>query len=620
MVAPQATQSHLRGDFVAAAPPSRARLRGPLKPRAAHAAHSRRSFAVDGSVRAASLVAVLLVAKALGLAGRDLPDSWWAFTGYIWHDVAVGAAFWVVDVALRRRRFMWLPYFAIAAYAALNVPVTRALSSPLTVPMWRAAGGPLMDSIVHYLTISNIAAMAAVLATSIAAPPVLRRAPRLLRGGLAVAAAAILASGPFAVARLDTLGLHRNAITAVLATLTPRVAARAYRGDVRASPFADGAGEDLSRRGGTAAGMNVVLIVLESTGAQYLSIYGAADDPTPRLSALARQSIVFEHAYAAYPESIKGLFAVLCSRTPTFDTDAEAHAKQPCAPLTSALATAGYRTALFHSGRFGYLGMEAVLRQQRFDETFDAGAIGGKMQSSFGVDEPATVSRMLSWIDALGAGQRFFITYMPTAGHHPYVSPEPGPFNDSTELAAYKNALHYGDRALGAFMDGLQSRGRGDRTLYVVYGDHGEAFGQHDGNYGHSIFIFDENVRIPLIVHTPTGTTGTTGTRVRRVASVIDIAPTILDLLGLPAAPLHEGASLLKPRERMALFFTDYAIGWLGLRDGCWKAIVEVESRRSRLFDVCRDPRETADLSREQADRADAYRERLEAWGGYRSR
>ncbi len=101
---------------------------------------------------------------------------------------------------------------------------------------------------------------------------------------------------------------------------------------------------------------------------------------------------------------------------------------------------------------------------------------------------------------------------------------------------------------------------------------------------------------------------------------MIDIAPTILDLLGLPAAPLHEGASLLKPRERMALFFTDYALGWLGLRDGCWKAIVEVESRRSRLFDVCRDPGETSDLSREQADRADAYRERLEAWGGYRSR
>ena len=417
-------------------------------------------------MRAASLVVVLLVAKALALAGRDLPDSLWAVPAYLWHDVAVGAVFWIVDAVLRQPRFMWAPYGAIAVYAALNVAVTRALSSPLTVPMWRAAGGPLMDSILHYLTPVNLGAMAAVLVTAITAPRVLRRAPVGVRTVMAVAALATLTTGPFGVARVDTLGLHRNAITAVLGTVTPRVAARAYQGDARASPFAESFGEDLSRARGAADGMNVVLVVLESTGAQYFSIYGAKDDPTPRLSELAKRSIVFEHAYAVYPESIKGLFAVLCSRMPAFDTEAETHARQPCSPLTGALGTAGYRTALFHSGRFAYLGMEAVLAQQKFDETFDAGAIGGNVQSSFGVDEPATVERMLAWVDALPKGQRYFITYMPAAGHHPYVSPEAGPFGGTDELAAYKNALHYGDRALGDFMDGLKARGLGERTMY----------------------------------------------------------------------------------------------------------------------------------------------------------
>ena len=66
----------------------------------------------------------------------------------------------------------------------------------------------------------------------------------------------------------------------------------------------------------------------------------------------------------------------------------------------------------------------------------------------------------------------------------------------------------------------------------------------------------------------------------------------------------------------MALFFTDYALGWFGLRDGCWKALVEVESRRARLYDLCRDPGEKTDLSRDHPDRIDTYRERLEAWGG----
>jgi len=156
----------------------------------------------------------------------------------------------------------------------------------------------------------------------------------------------------------------------------------------------------------------------------------------------------------------------------------------------------------------------------------------------------------------------------------------------------------------------------------VVFGDHGEAFGQHDGNFGHSLFIYDENVRVPLLI-TTIGSTSlprlpapSRASRVRRVASVIDIAPTILDLLGLPADPLHEGASLLAPRERMALFYTDYTLGWLGLRDGCWKYAYEIDSRRSRLFDVCADPGETADRSREETRRVDAYRDRLEQWSG----
>jgi arylsulfatase A-like enzyme len=101
---------------------------------------------------------------------------------------------------------------------------------------------------------------------------------------------------------------------------------------------------------------------------------------------------------------------------------------------------------------------------------------------------------------------------------------------------------------------------------------------------------------------------------VSRVASVIDVAPSILDLVGLPVPAAHQGASLLVPRDRMALFYTDYALGWLGLRDGCWKYLFEVEARRSRLFDVCVDPLETGDLSSHHAARVEVYRRRVEDW------
>jgi hypothetical protein len=68
----------------------------------------------------------------------------------------------------------------------------------------------------------------------------------------------------------------------------------------------------------------------------------------------------------------------------------------------------------------------------------------------------------------------------------------------------------------------------------------------------------------------------------------------------------------------MALFFTDYALGWLGLRDGCWKYLFEIDSRRSMLFDVCADPDEARDRSAEYAARVETYRARLEAWASAR--
>jgi hypothetical protein len=64
----------------------------------------------------------------------------------------------------------------------------------------------------------------------------------------------------------------------------------------------------------------------------------------------------------------------------------------------------------------------------------------------------------------------------------------------------------------------------------------------------------------------------------------------------------------------MALFFTDYSIGWLGLTDGCWKYLYQLDSERSRLFDVCADPGETRDRGNEQSARVARYRERVIAW------
>jgi arylsulfatase A-like enzyme len=255
--------------------------------------------------------------------------------------------------------------------------------------------------------------------------------------------------------------------------------------------------------------------------------------------------------------------------------------------------------------------MEEALRNRGYRTREDAGDIGGRRESSFGIDEASAVRRMLAWIDER-PGEPFLLTYLPIAGHHPYDAPDGGPFADDPEIERYRNALHYADASLADLRDGLRRRGLEGNTLFVFCGDHGEAFGQHEGNYGHTLFLYEENVRVPLVFAAPGLIEEPV--RVNRVASLLDVAPTVLDLLGLPMPDEYQGRSLLSAEPRMALFCTDYSLGLVGLRDGRWKMIHELDSGRSQLFDLETDPDEKRDLSGELTERTAVYREHLLRW------
>jgi hypothetical protein len=566
------------------------------------------------ALRGASLLAVLLTARAITLVGRGVPLSLWSPPAYLWQDALVVLLFVAADVFARRPRLAWVLYGLCVGYIALNVPVTRVLSTPLTWTILRAARGPLADAVLHYVTVPNLAALAVPLAVGVATPLALSRWRVRLSPLAAACAVALVALGPFASSRVDTRGAHRNAFGALLATSMPRLAAASgEEEDWRESPFGDrSANGDLTRLRGAMRGRNVVLIVLESTGARHLGLYGGTPDPMPNLTTLGSHALVFDRAYSVYPESVKGLFAALCSRYPAFDTAPEIYAGIPCTSLAQSLTAAGYRTALFHSGRFMYLGMSSVIERRGFQVMEDAGAIGGRVDSSFGVDDASTVDRVLQWIDSLDGSAPFFAAYLPTSGHNPYVTSIPGPFRSDQDFWRYMNALHESDAALGALIAGLRARHLDDRTMFVVFGDHGEAFGEHPGNFAHTLFIQEENVHVPLLIAAPGALAAST--RIGRVASVVDVAPTILDLLGAPVEPAHQGITLLRPEPRMALFYTDYSIGWLGLADGCWKYLYDLDARRSRLFDVCADPGETQDRAAQAPGRAAAYRARVVAW------
>jgi lipoteichoic acid synthase len=601
------------------------------------------SYAAFRGAAALGLTAIgckaALVALRLHDGGGDGLRTPWAVIALLHEDALLAVVFGAVSWAIlrfRARRGLGVVFAVLCFWMAFNVPVARLFSTPATYGMLSATGGALADSFAVYLTVANLAIPAALWLGGLwlwrrwtgGSAEVARGQPDPIaidghgfRRVAAVALAAfLLAAGPVALARVETTGLHRNAVVTLLTSgVAHQVASLAARPLGERCAAAEGAATDLRDLAGAARGRNVVLVILESTGTRFLGAYGAARPSaapglpavTPHLDALAADAVLFDHAYAAYPESIKGLFALLCSRAPPPHTHAAQYhaARTSCASLAAGMAGAGYHTGLFHSGRFAYLGMAEVVNGRGFAVLADAAAIPSPHVSSFGVDDLSTARAVLDFVDRRPAARPFFAVYMPIAGHHPYRSPGDGPrpFPERAQIDQYANDLHAGDAAFGELRRGLVARGLDQQTLYLVIGDHGEAFQEHDGNFAHALFLYEENVRVPFFAAAPGLWRGQR--RAPQVASLLDLAPTLLALVGAAPAPAgYEGGSLLDPRPRVARFSTDQGLWQVGLREGAWKFIHQHQTGRDQLYDLRADPAERRNLAAEQRPRVTRYR------------
>jgi hypothetical protein len=510
----------------------------------------------------------------------------------------------------RRPAQAWLG--ALALYAAVNVPITRMFCTPLSAAMLRATGAALSDSASAHLTRVDWLSMSLPLLAAACCSALLRRRPALAWLPVALAASVSFAPARWLRGDVASLGLHENAVSLLARSELALHRAHAQPAAGAASLPLEGPVLDLSEFSGAARGQHVVWIVLESTAARALASYGAARDPMPQLTQLAEQGLLFESAYAAYPESIKGLYSMLCARRVQARTRVETYtqAAAPCDSLPARLRAQGYRTGLFHSGRFAYLGMQGVLDARGFDVLADAAAIGGKFESSFGTADASTVESALAWLDGLPRSAKFFLMFLPIAGHHPYHSPSAArrPFPEHSDRDAYDNDLAVADQALGALVEGLRARGLLRDTLLVISADHGEAFSEHPGNVAHALFVYEENVHVPLLM---TSSRLPRGLRVPQVLSTIDIAPTILDLIGAPALADADGRSQLSAAASQAYFAADHASLRLGLRHGPWKFLYEPETGRQSLFYLPTDPGERTDRAPQNAQRARMYTQAL---------
>ena len=182
----------------------------------------------------------------------------------------------------------------------------------------------------------------------------------------------------------------------------------------------------------------------------------------------------------------------------------------------------------------------------------------------------------------------------------------PRPLAEREQRDEYLNDVHVADDAVGVLRAGFRSRGLDARTLYVVFGDHGEAFREHEGNVAHALFLYEENVHVPLFFALPGG--GLPSRRTHALASLLDLAPSTLDLAGLAVPESHEGRSLARGGSPAVRFFTEQGVRRAGLRAGRHKFLLDEDTGRAQLFDLDADPAERRDLAAAHPDLLARYR------------
>jgi lipoteichoic acid synthase len=381
---------------------------------------------------------------------------------------------------------------------------------------------------------------------------------------------------------------------------------------------------------------NILFYVLESVPAEYIDAYDGRYSVTPELNKYRGQSMLFKNIYAHAPISNKSLVSILCSIYPWIShiTITREHPDVALSSLSSELKQRGYRTAFFSSGEITFQHQDKFLAHRHFDVVQDNRTrtcgrtthTGTSEYASFfeGSDDECTVDSFIKWVNA-APEQPFFAMIWTNMTHFPYYAVgEETNFGvdmksawDAEFFNRYLNALRHIDLALGKVLRMLQEQGLANSTLVVVFGDHGEAFAQH-GQYGHGANIYEENVHVPLILINPRLFNGEADPV---VGGLVDLAPTIMDLLNFGIPGDWQGRSLFsKDRSNRAYFFTPMSEFMFGYREDDRKFIFKPSSNKYEIYDLVEDPRETVNLAKKAPDNTVQIPQRLAAWVQYQNR
>jgi arylsulfatase A-like enzyme/cytochrome c-type biogenesis protein CcmH/NrfG len=359
---------------------------------------------------------------------------------------------------------------------------------------------------------------------------------------------------------------------------------------------------------------NLVIITIDTLRADRVGAYGYGAARTPAMDRLAREGVRFTHAYATAPITLTSHASLMTGRYPAGHgarhNGMRIDLKTPT--LADTLARAGFATGAFIAAypldrRFGL-----IKGFQTYGDRMPPGRDDRVVNERPGRE---VVDQALEWLGK-HRSDRFFLWVHLFEPHTPYGNP-----SDTRGLSAsarYDEEVAEADRQAARVVDAIGDARQS--TLLVIAADHGEAFGEH-GEIGHSIFVYDTTLRVPLILAGPGLPAGRT---IADPVALIDVAPTTLRLLGVSAfdadgvdlQPVMTGTPL-PPRELYAESFAALLdFGWSPLqaiRAERWKYI---EAPQPELYDLTADPGETRNVSSREQPRIAELQTRVAAHSG----
>lgn len=351
---------------------------------------------------------------------------------------------------------------------------------------------------------------------------------------------------------------------------------------------------------------SVVLITLDTTRRDAMGFHGAVPSPTPVLDALAEEATVFEDAYSVAPLTLPAHASLMSGLYPARH-GVRSNSIYRLAPAATTLAEVlqaqGYATRAAVSS---YVLSPGFGLDQGFEHYRAPGTQPGESKFLV-VDQPANETVDLALLDLGEMPAPFFYWLHLFDPHFPYAPPaelQPRELPRdpvARDRALYLAEIRHMDQQLGRLREFVRTHVRGP-VIWVVTADHGESLG--DGREPtHGNYILDPTMRVPLLLRIPDGE----AQRLQGPVSLVDVMPTLLGLLGIPAPDLPLDGQDLSGAVRQGRDLPDRGLalesyylwlnhGWApyeGVVNGAFKYI---HSRVDELYDRHRDPAERANL------------------------